>query len=341
LISDRFQGNLYYRRDELIDQKNESDNNLINRTERLQLDFDHEKWRVLQVYLRLENKITRSYHTDSDIKDMNRLNSSHLNLRFEPGIIHDKLTPLHFEFSLNRSLLSRCTLRQDNEPGMWQFFDNDDKTSGTKQKNDTYYIKNELNLASSFLLTSISEWTNQNYYIGASSLRNEQWLWSEKLNYKLNFNTRLNLQYRQFEQDWGYERTEKYYEPSTWIEQRWTEDFKNTYYLLYRVRDEDNGNLHDRIINWEARYDIVWSKYRIPLIRRFEIRQYLIWQFATTKGDNPARYHRYNSNTSIDLYPIHSAIMRFQFDLTRHIDKLAEDGSLWDIGINLKLSFRF
>jgi hypothetical protein len=204
-----------------------------------------------------------------------------------------------------------------------------------------YYIKNELNLGARFLLTSIAEWNNQKIELGASSKKSKQWLLSEKLNLKLNFNIRLNLQYRQFHRDWEYDRTDTYYEPSTWIELRLTPDFHNTYYLSYRRRYQDDRNIRNIIDNWDARYDIVWRKNRVFLIRRLEIRQNLTWLHIKAEGHNPQRSYEYSSNSSFDLYPIQSTILRLQINLVRNIDKILRGNSRWHIGMNLKLSFRF
>jgi len=341
LLSERFQGSFYYRRDDQIELKEEDGDKPMYRSERLFLDFDHEEWRVLQLYLRLENKITQNFHANSDSRDINLSKLSQFNLRFAPGMIYHLFVPMHFEFNVSRSFASRGSARRDVNSWIWQIFRREYHLTDNTQNIGKYYIKNELNIGSRFLLTSIAEWNNQINEFSASSQKNRQRLWSEKLNLKLNFNTRLNLQYRQFYQNWGYERTDTYYEPSTWIEHRWTPDFQNTYYLKYRKRYEDNGNLHDKIVNWEVRYDIVWRKNRVFLIRRFEIRQNLSWSHINTQGDNPQRLYQYSSNSSFDLYPIQSTILRLQINLVRNIDNISSGNSRWHIGMNLKLSFRF
>jgi hypothetical protein len=311
------------------------------RSERLLLDFDHEEWRVFQLYLRQENKIKQNFHVNSESKDIYLSKSSQFILRFAPGMIYHLFAPMHFEFNINRSFSSRGSVQRDVNSWIWRIIRRDYNLTSNTQIIEKYYIKNEFNLGSRFLLTSMGEWNNQNSKLSASSRKNKQWLWSEKLNLGLNFNTRLNLQYRQYYQNLGYDRTDTYYEPSTWIEHRWTPDFQNTYFLSYRRRYEDNGNLHDKIVNWEIRYDIFLRKNRVFLIRRFEIRQNLSWSNVHAEGDNPQRTNQYGSNSSFDLYPVQSAIIRFQINIARNIDNISSGNNSWQLGMNLKLSFRF
>ena len=65
LLSERFQGSFYYRRDDQIEVNMDVRDRPMYRTERLLLDCDHEEWRVFQIYLRQENKITRNFHVNS------------------------------------------------------------------------------------------------------------------------------------------------------------------------------------------------------------------------------------------------------------------------------------
>jgi hypothetical protein len=341
LLSERFQGSFYYRRDDQIELIEDHRDRPMYRSERLLLDFDHEEWRVFQLYLRQENKIKQNFHVNSEVKDIYLSKSSQFILRFAPGMIYHLFAPMHFEFNINRSFSSRGSVQRDVNSWIWQIIRRDYNLASNTQIIEKYYIKNEYNLGSRFLLTSMAEWNNQNSKLSASSRKNKQWLWSEKLNLGLNFNTRLNLQYRQYHQNLGYGRTDTYYEPSTWIEHRWTPDFQNTYFLSYRRRYEDNGNLHDKIVNWEIRYDIFLRKNRVFLIRRFEIRQNLSWSNVHAEGDNPQRTNQYGSNSSFDLYPVQSAIIRFQINIARNIDNISSGNNSWQLGMNLKLSFRF
>jgi len=340
-ISERFQGSFYYRRDSQIDNTEEGLDDLMYRAERLLIDFDHNEWRVLQTYLRLENKIRQNLHPNSNGKDFNFSNLFQLNLRFAPGRIYHPLSLTHFEFSLNQSRSIWGSTCKNIDSWIWNFFKSEYALEGNTQDIRDYYIKNELNLSSRFLLTSLAEWNNQKTELSASGLNKNQWSWTEKLNLKLNYNTRFNFQYRQYYQNWGYDRTDKSYEPSTWIEYRWTPDFQNTYYLLFRKSYKDNGNIRDNIDNWEARYDIVWRRNRIFIIRQFEIRQSFSWSHVNNKGDNRVRTYQYGSTSSIDLYPLHSTILRFQFNLTRNIDDIISANDYWNVNFNLKFSLRF
>jgi len=341
LLSERFQGSLYYRRDDQVEVKAGTADKPMYKFERFLLDFDHEEWRIFQTYIRLENKLTQNFHVNSNNKNVNFTKTYHFNLRFAPGIIYHLLTPVHFEFNINRSFSSQGSAKRNFDSWIWRIFMREYPLTGNTQNIRKYYIKNELTLGSDFLLTSMAEWNNQDTELSASSQKNRQWLWSEKLNLKLNFNTRLNLQYRQYYRNRGYDRADTYYEPSTWIEHRWTSDFQNTYYLLYRKRYVENGNLRNNIDNWEIRYDIIWRKNRVFLIRRFEIRQSFSWSSVYAIGDNPRQTNQYSSNSSFDLYPVRSAIFRFQFNLTRNIDDLLPENNYWTIDMNIRLSLRF
>jgi hypothetical protein len=305
------------------------------------MDFDHEQWRLLQTYVRLENKLTRKFHFQSSGNDINLAKSYQLNLRFAPGVLYDLFSPMNFEFNFNQSFNTWGTADYNDNKWIWQIFKRDYDIDGNVQNIRSYYLKNELNLGSRLLLTSMGEINNQNNRLSNSSLNNDYWRWSEKLSIKLNFKTRLNLQYRQYYQDREYGRTDKYYEPSTWIEYRWTPDFQNTYYLLYRKRFKTNGNLHDNIVTWEGRYDIIWGKDRVFLARRFELRQSFFISHVDSEGDNPQQTYQYSSNSAIDLYPIHSTVFRFQIDLVRHLDRLTPTYDRWNLNLNFKLLFRF
>jgi hypothetical protein len=341
LLSERFKGSFYYRRNDQIELKDGSRDKPMYRFERFLVEFDHEEWRVFQTYLRLENKITQNFHANSNTEEVNLAETYQFNLRFAPGVIYHLLTPLHFEFNVNRSFNSQGGAQGDFDSWVWQIFGRETRLTGNTQNARKYYVKNELTLGSDFMLTSMAEWNNQETALSASSGKNRQWLWNEKLNLKLNFNTRLNIQYRQYYRNRGYDRTDSYYEPSTWIEHRWSSDFQNTYYLLYRKRHVDNGNLRDNIDNWEARYDVIWRKNRVYLIRRFEIRQSLFWTHIHAEGDNPRQTNQYSSNSSFDLYPVRSAIFRFQFNLTRNTDDILPENNYWNMTLNIRLSLRF
>jgi ligand-binding sensor domain-containing protein len=97
LFSERFQGSFYYRREDQIEPKQEGRDNPMYRSERLFFDFDHEEWRVLQLYFRLENKITHNFHVNSDSRDINLSKSSQFNLRFSPGMIYQFLDMENFQ----------------------------------------------------------------------------------------------------------------------------------------------------------------------------------------------------------------------------------------------------
>jgi hypothetical protein len=139
----------------------------------------------------------------------------------------------------------------------------------------------------------------------------------------------------------GYDRTDRYYEPSTWVEHRWTPDFLNTASVLYRQRAIAEGKIEDISHNWETRYDLIWRKYNFLKIRRLELRQGFSGIHRTSEGTIPEDSYLLTSSSAIDLYPIHSMILRVQLVLSRYMDDYFPENDYTGVMLNIKTSFRF
>ncbi len=340
IISDQFQSSIFYRRNDMWDTSVDKRNKPMSRSERLLIDLSHEKWRLMQVNLRVENNVSRDYHRSASSKNVNLNQFSQVNMRVSPGQIWQLLNPLHFELNYNESIYGWGITDERIGSWVWQLT-KDHRTLEDAQRNWNYYIKNEIRPNSKCLILSLIEWNKRISKLSSSLLEDKFWRWSEKLDLKIGYKTRLNVQYRQYHNDWEYERTDKYYEPSTWVEHRWTPDFLNIVSLLYRNRQKKEANLEDVSHNWETRCDFIWRKYKFIKIRRLEIRQSFSCIHRSTEGNNPESNYLITSSSSIDLYPIHSMIFRMQLALNRYIDDYFPENDYTSVMLYLKTSFRF
>lgn len=340
-ISDQFQGSIYYRRNEENDISGENQNSKISRSERMLFNLSHEEWRLLQMNLRIENTLDQGFHNSQSSINARLNQYSQLNLRMSPGQMWSVLSPLHFEFNVNQSLYGWGTTEETVSNWVWQLFNQNTDRLSQSQIIRNYYIKNEFRPSSLWYLYSLIEWNNQETGLETSNLETNYWNWNEKLNIKIGFKTRLNLQYKQHYQDYGYDRITRYYEPSAWIEHRWTPDFQNTLYGLYRYTKEDEGNIQDITNNWEGRYDIIFRKTKYWGIRRFEITQSFSGSYYNTEGYNLKKYYQFSSSSALNLYPLHSTILRLQFDAVQYLDDLDADNDYMTLDFNLKFSLKF
>jgi hypothetical protein len=341
LFSNQFQGSLFYRRNDLNDISAEIKKAPMSRSERLLMDLVHEEWRLLQMNLRVENTMSQNFHKNSSLKNVRLRQFSQINFRLSPGLLWHVFSSLYFEFNVNQSLYGWGSTDRKVSNWLWQLFGRNKSRLTDYQFNENYYIKNEYRPGSRWFIYSLLEWNNQQTGLGLSLLERKYWRLNEKVDIKLGFKTRLYLKYRHFDQDMGYDRTIRYFEPSIWIEHRWTPDFQNILNLLYRQRRTGENNIIDKTFNWEARYDLIWRKYKLLGIRRIELRQSFSGNFRRTSGYNPAQIYQFGSSSSLDLYPLHSMIFRLRFDLNQYLDDFIPEYAYYNYAINLKLSLRF
>ena len=341
LFSDQFQGSLFYRRNDLNDISMGNHKAPMSRSERLLMDLAHEEWRLLQMNLRVENTMSQHFLKNSFLKNVRLRQFSQINFRFSPGQLWHVFSPLYFEFNVNQSLYGWGSTDNKVSSWLWQLFGRNKNRLTDYQSIKNYYIKNEYRPGSRWFIYSLLEWNNQQTGMGLSTLNRKYWRLNEKVDIKLGFKTRLNLKYRHFDQDMGYERTIQYFEPSIWVEHRWTPDFQNILNLLYRQRSTGDGKILDKTFNWEARYDLIWRKYKLLGIRRIELRQSFSGNHRRTSGNNPAQNYQFGSSSSLDLYPLHSMIFRLRFDLNQYLDDLIPEYAYYNYAVNLKMSLRF
>jgi len=340
-FTDQFQASIFYRRNDLKDNQEQNLYAPISRSERLLIDLSHEQWRLLQVNFRAEHVLNQNFHKNSALNTINMRHFSQINFRLSPGQIWAVLSPLFFEFNINQSISGWQTHKGNASSWLWRLFSSKDSYIQDGQISNNYFVKNEIRLGSYWLIYSLIEWNEYDNRIGASSLKNYNWLWNEKVDIKLGFKTRLNIQYRQFYQNRGYQRTNRYWEPSLYVEHRWSPDFQNIINILYRQRRNVDYLIQDVLHNWESRYEIIWKLYKFLGIKRLEIRQSFTGAYRYGTGYANERNYQLGLSSAIDLYPLHSMILRLRFDVNQYIDEIIKVYNFTSFMFNLKLSFRF
>ena len=93
--------------------------------------------------------------------------------------------------------------------------------------------------------------------------------------------------------------------------------------------------------NLETSCELVWRKYNFLRMRRLELRQNLTAAYYRTSGYNQEQNYRYGASLSLDLYPLHSMIIRTRFDFNQYLDDLIPEYAYYSFAGNLKVSFRF
>lgn len=101
------------------------------------------------------------------------------------------------------------------------------------------------------------------------------------------------------------------------------------------------GKIRNLTHSWDGRCDLILRKSRFLHIRRLEVRQGFSGTRRQTRGDHPERLYRLASSSSLDLYPLHSTIVRGQFQAAWHADGLSSEGDWVDVRLNLRISLRF
>ncbi|MCD4683225.1 MAG: hypothetical protein K8R86_08085 [Bacteroidales bacterium] len=340
-ITDQFQTSIFYRRNTLNDISDNSYKTTLTRSERMLFNISFEEWRTLQVNLRIENTMDQGFYPDGTNKDARISQYSQLNFRFSPGQIWDKLSILHFEFNVNQSLFGWGTPTQQISSWTWQMFRTNTDELSNSQLIRNYYIKNEFRPGVNYYLYSLFEWNNQENSYGGSALKTDYWQLNEKLEMKIGYKTRVNVQYKQYNQNQGYKRTTKYYEPSVWTEHRWNPNFQNVLYCLYRFTDSRDKNIESQKHRIEGRYDIIWRKKKFLKMRRIEIRQSILVGHTEISGYDPEKSYQLTSSSALDLYPLYSMIFRFQFNAGQYLNVNDPDLNNFSIDFNMKLSLRF
>ena len=248
---------------------------------------------------------------------------------------------MFFEFNINHSATSWGTSSQSTGHYLWQFYNNDRSLLNFSQKNSNYYVKNEFRPSAKIILYSLFEWNDLTIENGGSQLIQIYRRWNEKLELKLGYTLRVILQYKQYHQDRSHSRIFRYYEPSTWIEHRWNKSLQDIVNIQYRISTDQDNNLLSNSTNWIIGYNIIWRKERFIGLKRLEIRNDIAENITITEGDSQKKIYLLTNNTSIDIYPVHSAIIRFQLQYRNNNDVLLSANSRADFAYNFKFILRF
>jgi hypothetical protein len=340
-VSDRFQAGLFYRRNDLDDVSPGAASSPMTRAERLLFTLSHEDWRLLQTNMRIENTLDQGFHRNSDLRDAWLSQYSQLSLRLSPGVVWDAMSPLYFEFGVNQTVRGWGVTRENAGGWLWRAFGSDTRNLQESHLIRDYYIRNEFRPNPGIFINSVIEWNDREAALGLSDVEAGYWRWSETADLKVGYNTRFTLRYNLFSEDLGYDRAVKYHEPSARIEYRLTPDLQNTLYARYRRTSSDDGNIRDTTDGGEVRFDLIWRKQNVLKMRRIEIRQTFSGNHSRTVGYNVRRIYDLASSTGIDIYPIYSMILRFQVNLSRHLDRLLPVNDYSSVALDLRMAFHF
>jgi len=340
-FTDQIVGSFYYRRNDYFHDTDSAGQNPLSRNEHVLINFAQEQWRVLQINLSAENTLDQN-SLDGNLVASSRINNfSQANFRFSPGQLWDKLNPLFFEFNINHSAMAWGTTDKPAGHYLWQFYNSGKEMLDYSQQNSNYYVKNEFRPTPKIILYSLLEWNTLDIRNGESELSQFYRRWNEKLELKLGYTLRVILQYKQFFQDKSYERIYRYYEPSAWIEHRWTGSLQDIINVQYRIISEQDGNLFSDGSNLVFGYNIIWRKEKFIGLKRLEIRNDIAENINLSEGENQMNNYLLTNSTSVDIYPVSSAIIRFQVQYRNNNDLLLASNTYSDFAFNFKFILRF
>jgi hypothetical protein len=311
-ISDQFQTGISYRGNRV-----DNDTRGISSSERLLADLTYNEFRAAQFSITLDNNLDQDLHPSSDNANYYLRRFYQAGVRLLPGYWHSSLSPVFFEFTFNESL--NLSGEADGSRGayLWQFTSPafGIERGGTTIRN--YSMKNEYRGGSDFLLTSFFEYNTQKLSSSAAGINKYFFRWSEKADWKISFQTRIVPQYKYMYQDMGFARTSLINEPSLWIEHRWSPEVMQMTSFLYRHTNETTGNIDSRGNDYQAGVDLVYQKYNFAFLRYLEIRQSFNFSAYSSDGEISTHTRQYGSVTSVDIFPIHSMVLRFRMNYTK------------------------
>jgi hypothetical protein len=339
-VSDRFQGGFFYRRNDLYDISGK-DHPPVLRSERSLLTLSHEEWSLFHLNLRAENTLDRGFHRGSVQVDARLSQYSQLNARVFPGDLLDALSDINLEFNVNRTTAGSGATESGATAWLWEYFNEGTKGLLNARTATAYFAKKEFRPWPGLYVNTLLEWNHEKKTVGGSSLTSHDRLWSEIVELKIGFKTRLMIQYRQYFQDRGRDRLFEYRQPSVWVEHRWTPDFHNVVDLTLRQSRADEGEIHNETRDWTARYDLIWRRQNLLGMDRVEVRQSLSGSHSHTKGYTPGDTYNLSLTPSIDLYPLHSTIIRTELRFSRYWDRLDAKNDYHTLAVDLRLSLKF
>nr|NQU93285.1 hypothetical protein [Bacteroidota bacterium] len=339
-ITERIQTGFFYRANSTNDITGSAESP-VSKDERLLVDLAVNEWRAMQVSFRVENSLKQTFTFKDDLDVYYLRNFGQVNVRFSPGQLWKPLSLLFFEFNYNQTQDQKGESADRIGEKLWPFSSTRASDPGQSFFMKNYFIKNEIRPGGNWFLYSMLEWNTQENGLSGSTLQKSFWRLIEKLDLKIGVTTHLVAQYRQFFQDLGYSINSMDYEPSVWIEHRWSSEFINIFNVLYRRNNRDYGNMDDKTNHWESSFDVIWRTSRFKWLRQMEIQQTFAGSHQSTMGYNEQKSFQFSSGTSLNLYPLHALVLRLRADVTRYKDLILSQRNYLSVSFNLKVSLRF
>jgi len=295
----------------------------------------------MQVSFRIENNLKQTFSFNDDQNVYYLRNFGQMNFRLSPGQLWKPLSLLFFEFNYNQT--NDCMGDSKSRIGkqLWTFYRQGIPNPTKSLLIQNYFIKNEIRPGGNWFLYSMLQWNTQNNGFSGSKIKKSSWRLNERLDIKVGTSTHLVVQYRQFFQNMGPNIKSMDYEPSLWVEHRWSGNFINIFNLLYRRNDYNYGEIHNLTDNYESSFDIIWRTKRFTWLRYMEIQQTFSGSYQNIFGYNTHKNLRMSSGTSFNFYPLQSLVIRLRADVSRFIDVYFNDWNYLAVSFNLKVSMWF
>jgi hypothetical protein len=339
-VSEQFQTGIFYRRNTVDDAASSESKNPITSSDRLLGDLAFGEWRFMQVNARLENTLQQDFHHGGDSLTYYARQFYQVNTRLSPGQIWNRLSSLFFEVTYNQSVSQSDVASVSTAPSVWRISAPEYNCAGSYILNRNTFVKNEFRPDVNWLVSSLVEWNTQHSESGNTGLDRNSWQWTEKVDVRPSYTTRLIAQYRRVSQDHGFARENQIHEPSIWLEQRWTEDFLSTAQIIYRRTEVEDRTISALRQEWEGLLDLVLREDEWLGMHHVEFRQSFLGSHQLQERIPVLQNYRLGTTSSIDLYPLNSLIVRLRFDWNRFIDELQDSGTYSTMNFTLKVSLQ-
>lgn len=340
ILTDQFQAAFFYRCNSATDLSVEGKRSPVSGSERLLADIAFNEWRFLQVNARMENTLQQYYHRSSGQDDYALRQFYQANFRISPGSIWDELSSLFFEVNHNVSLAQSGQSEGSVGAWLWRLSTPEREGSASQSLLRASYVKNEFRPSAQWLLQSLFEWTTQDLSAGGSALQRRFWRLNEKLDWKAGLSTRIILQYKKNRQDLGYKRVSTDHEPSIWVEHRWTTDIMTVAQILHHRTDAEAYGQEATTREWQSTLDLIWRKNDFIGLRFMELRQTLFGSHRVFDGPYAQEAYQLSAGTSLDLYPIHSLVVRLRGDFGRTMDRLLPQASYTTLSYSARVTLQ-
>ncbi len=339
-VTERIQTGFFYRSNSVNDITGTLQKP-VSKDERLLTDLVINEWRAMQISFRIENNLKQTFSFNDDLNVYYLRNFGQVNFRLSPGQFWKPLSLLFFEFNYNQT--NDCMGDTKNRIGgqLWSFSQQETPNPTRSLLIQNYFIKNEIRPGGNWFLYSMLQWNTQNNGFSGSKIKKSSWRLNERLDIKVGTSTHIVVQYRQFFQNLGPIMKSMDYEPSIWVEHRWSGNFINIFNLLYRRNDHNYGKIHNLTDNYESSFDLIWRTKHFTWLRYMEIQQTFSGSYQNTFGYTTHKNLRMSSGTSFNFYPLQSLVIRLRADVNRFIDIYFNDWNYLAISFNLKVSMWF